>query len=126
MDYNLYWYPHGTDNIFTGMTQMFMRYGYPYAWSLWREIQPDTSSVYKQIVGRQYVARDKQELSAEIMESFMTHKINYIMPSRLFRIYMSFDSWDDTHPYFAYMMDGASVGYKYYIKGFEDNWGLIK
>lgn len=125
MDYPLYIYPHGTPLIFTGMTRMFLRNGYPKAWCLWQEMIDDTTFNYHQVAGDHYIKRTKHELSKEILQTFETSPINYIMPTGFFRIYMSFDDWDATYPYFQFMMDGATVYHKYQVRGYKDNWGIL-
>ncbi len=121
----LYEYPYGNKNIFTGMTKQFLLRGHPYAWCLWRELQNDSTYKYKQVAQAKYVERDKVELQTEIREAFELHNISYIMPAGDFRIYMAFDTWEDTTPYFVYMMDGFSVAHKYRQINYTDSWGIL-
>ena len=126
IDYPLYYYPHGSPDIFVSMTKLFLRNDYKYAWCLWRKQLSDTSAEFHQVAGDHYVLRDKRQLQQEILDSFQSHPINYIMPSVNLRIYMSFENWDEATPYFRFMMDGLSVAWKYKLDEFDDAWGILR
>lgn len=121
----LYVYPHGNKNIFTGMTKQFILRGHSTAWCLWRQLEDDSTYTYNQVAQSIYVAREKVELQSEIRKAFDLYPINYIMPAGDFRIYMAFDTWEETTPYFVYMMDGFSVAYKYRQTDYTDEWGIL-